>query len=277
MAYENFKKLLWSRQIELELPKFTVFKNDCDFKFEGEIKKGARLKILGVSRPTIKAYTNGQEIDAAETVPDASVYLDIDQADYVNYEVGDVDKAQMQEGLMEALSTETTRGFAEKEDSFIAKLCGENAGGYSASTAVATEADAKKLVDSAIVYLWTKGVKVGRDSVTMYLSPWFYMLFQNKIIDLKTSNDTLISQGVLGMYNGVKIKMSNNLYNDNTDDYIVIKTSKAVAYANGIDELEAYRPEKKFADAIKGLNVYGGKAVRPKEMYVIKAREAVSA
>jgi hypothetical protein len=118
MAYENFKKLLWSRQIELELPKFTVFKNDCDFKFEGEIKKGARLKILGVSRPTIKAYTNGQEIDAAETVPDASVYLDIDQADYVNYEVGDVDKAQMQEGLMEALSTETTRGFAEKEDSF---------------------------------------------------------------------------------------------------------------------------------------------------------------
>ncbi len=77
MAYENFKPLVWSKHIELELPKFTVFKEDCDFKFQGEVGKGKRVKILGVSRPTIKKYIPNQDIEPPETPPDTSVYLDI--------------------------------------------------------------------------------------------------------------------------------------------------------------------------------------------------------
>ena len=67
------------------------------------------------------------------------------------------------------------------------------------------------------------------------------------------------------------ILISNQLYNDGTDDHIIVKTSKAIACCNGIDKLEPYSPEKSFMDAIKGLNTYGAKVVRPKELYVIKA------
>ena len=83
----------------------------------------------------------------------------------------------------------------------------------------------------------------------------------------------LISRGVAGMYDNCKVKMSNNLYNDGTDDYMLVRTNRAIAFAGGIDETEAYRPESYFADAVKGLNVYGGKIVRPKELYVIKAHK----
>jgi len=273
MSYANFKPTVWSKHIQHELEKLLTFKADCDYKFEGEAGQGKRVKILGVGRPTIKTYTPGVEIDGAETPADTSVYLDTDQYKYFNYGVDDVDKAQAVPGLMEALSEETTRAMAELEDAHIAEVCALGAGVYSSSAAITTAAAAKAAVDKAFVALWNNGV-TAKDKVTLYLTPWFYSLFQDKLVELKTDNDNLIAKGVLGLYNSANVKMSNNLYNDGTDDYMIIKTSKAVAHCNGIDGLEAYRPEKSFMDAIKGLNTYGTKVVRPKELYVIKARKS---
>lgn len=269
MSYSNFKPTVWSKYIQLELPKFTVFKQDCDFKFEGEAKKGKRVKILNVGKPTIKDYVPGTDIDSPETVPDASTYIDIDQYKYFNYGMDNIDEAQAMEGVMEALQEETTRGLAEKEDTFCAEQIAKNAGYKSASTQVNTSDLAKSEIDKLFVKLWKNGVS-SKDNITLYLTPEIYSLFQDKLIKLKTDNDKLISDGVLGMYNGAKVKMSNNIYNDGTDDYIILKTSKAYAYCNGIDKLKPYEPEKGFAEAVKGLNTYGGKMIRPKECAVLK-------
>ena len=38
--------------------------------------------------------------------------------------------------------------------------------------------------------------------------------------------------------------------------------------------VEPYRPEKQFGDAVKVLDTYGAKVVRPKEIYVIKAHQS---
>lgn len=271
MAYNNFKPLVWSKHIQHELPKFTVFEQDCNYKFKGEAKKGKTVKILGVGRPTIGDY-DGSPIGAPETIPDSSVHLLIDQAKFFNFMVDDVDEAQATEGLMPALMEESTRAMAEQRDSYIAGLCARNPGKASASLAVTTEKAAKAAVDEAFVYLWDQGVST-KDKVTLYLTPWFYTLFKNQLVELKTNNDSLIARGVLGMYNNANVKMTNNAYHDGTDDHLIIKTSKAVAFCGGIDEVEAYRPEELFSDAVKGLNTYGGKVVRPKELYVIKAHK----
>ena len=270
MSYANFKPTVWSKFIEKELKKITVFKQDCDFKFEGEAKKGERLKILGVGRPTIKKYIPNSDIDGPETPQDTSVYLDVDQFDYFNYYVDNIDKAQSIEGLMPALQEEATRALAEAEDTYCAEQIAKNAGKIFASAQIDTADKAITAVDKAFVELWNNGVTT-KDKVTMYVSPWFYNLFKSKLIDLKTANDNLIKDGILGYYNSAAIKMTNNIYNNGTDDHIIIKTSRAFAYANGIDQLVPYSPEKRFGDAVKGLNTYGSKMVRPKEAVVIKA------
>ena len=272
MSYANFKPVVWSKYIQHELPKFTVFKQDCDFKFEGDAGQGKRVKILNVGRPTIKKYIPNKDIDPAEKIPDASTYLDIDQFDYFNYGIDDIDKAQSMDGVMEALQEETTRGMAEQEDIFCATQMAKNAGYKTESTEISTAEEAKAAIDKLFVKLWNQGVST-KDKVTMYLTPWFYSLFQNKLIELKTNNDELIAQGVLGLYNNAKVKMTNNAYNDGTDDYIIVKTSKAFAYCNGIDKLKPYEPEKGFAEAVKGLNAYGGKMVRPKECAVLRCHQ----
>ena len=275
MSYENFKPTIWSKYIQDQLPKFTVFKNDCDFKFEGEAGKGKKVKILGVSRPTIRTYVPGTDIAAPETPADSSVYLDINQYDYFNYGVDDIDKAQSVDGLMSALSLEATRALAEKEDAYIAEQLGTSAGYKSTSTLITTTEQAKAAIDALFVQLWNNGVS-GKDELCLYLTPWFYDLFEQRLVELKTANDTQIAKGIVGMYRGAVVKMSNNIYNDGDDDYIVLKTTKAFAYCNGIDDVKAYCPEKRFMDAVKGLNAYGGAMVRPKECAILKAHNVTA-
>ena len=39
-----------------------------------------------------------------------------------------------------------------------------------------------------------------------------------------------------------------------------------------MNKVEAYRPDKRFADAVKGLHVYGMKVVRPAALALLTAR-----
>lgn len=272
MSYANFKKTIWSKYIQTELPKFTVFKNDCDFTFEGEAKKGERVKILGIAAPTIGTYTPGVSIGNPETPADSSAYLTIDQYKFFNYAIEDIDKAQTN-GIMPALSSEATRALAEVEDSFCAEQIAKGAGYKKASSSVTSEAAAVAVIDALFVKLWEKGVSA-KDKVTIYVTPWFYNLFKGKLISLHTDNDKIITTGLVGAYNNANVKISNNIYNDGTDDHIIVKTSKGFAFANGINEVEAYRPDGLFCDAIKGLDTFGGKAVRPEQIAVAKVHNS---
>ena len=50
--------------------------------------------------------------------------------------------------------------------------------------------------------------------------------------------------------------------------FCMLRTSKAIAYAETLRKVEAYRPEGAFQDAIKALYVFGAKIVRPEQLYV---------
>ena len=272
MAYNNFKPEIWSHKIQHDLPKFTVFEQDCNYKIDGEVKQGATVHILGVTRPTIGKYT-GASIGSPEALEGTKTTILIDQAPYFNFGVDDVDRAQSIPGVMENLMEESTRAMAEERDKFIAGLAAE-AEYASASTAVTSKTTAKSAIDKAYVQLLEQGVKVGRDKVTMYLTPKFFMHFADHVLETKTQNDKALATGEIGKYMGMTIKLTNNAFNDGTDDHIIIKTDKAIAFASNINEVEAYRPQDLFMDAVKGLNCFGGKIVRQKELYVVKAHYA---
>lgn len=76
------------------------------------------------------------------------------------------------------------------------------------------------------------------------------------------------------MYNNVVVKMSNNVATaaSGTEDKIMLRTERAIAFVNPMTHTEAYRPETKFADAVKGFVLYDAKIVRPKELIVINAK-----
>lgn len=269
--YKSFKPTIWSKFIEQTLGKYTVFENDCNYRFKGEVGKGKTVKILGVTRPSIGDYT-GEKIADPEVFDGVEQELKIDQAKYFNFMIDDVDEAQSVEGVMEAFIDEASKAMAECRDSYIAEIIAKGADEDMVSEYTFADMDkteVKAAIDKGIQKLWENGVSQ-KDDITIYLNPAMYLLFQEYITETKTDNDEAIASGILGNYAGAKVKMSNNFYNEEGTEYLFIKTKKAVAFASGIDETEAYRPEGLFSDAVKGLNTYGGKVIRPREMYVIK-------
>lgn len=270
MAYGNFKQTFWSKHIQHELEKRAILAEFTNKEFTGEAKFGNKVKILGVGRPTIGSYV-GTTIGTPETIEDSSVFLEINQAPYFNFMVDDVDKAQSTPGLMEALLEEATIAMGLNIDSYIAGLA-VNAGTLSSSTQINSAATAVAAVDAAIMALREADVAIDAD-VVLEIPPFVYRWLKEKYITLDTSNSEMLKKGIVGYYDGARVRVTNNLYNDLTDYYCMARTKKAIAYVNQIDKVEPYRPDGLFSDAIKGLNLYGAKVVRPKELYVIKAHK----
>lgn len=270
MAYGNFKQTFWSKHIQHELEKKAILAEFCNKEFQGEVKQGNQVKILGVGRPTIGNYT-GASIGDPETVEDSSVFLTIDKAKFFNFMVDDIDKAQSVPGLMESLMEEATIAMNLQIDTDIAALA-VNAGTKSATTQINSAATAKTAIDAGILALRENDVPITAD-VVLEIPPLVYQWMKDKYIELDTANSEMMKKGIMGFYDNVRVRVSNNLYNDGTDYYAMIRTKKAIAYVNQIDEVEPYRPQGLFSDAIKGLNVYGMKVSRPKELYAIKCHK----
>lgn len=266
----NFKPTYWSKYIQTELAKDLVIANWCDYRFEGEIKQGERVKIVGAVRPTINTYVPGTDI-TIETLADNAQYLDIDYADYFAFEVDDIEKAQSKPEYLEAQFAEAKKALAEKEDATIAKVAADGAltNMKSSSLDISAQTSPTDSIDDGLVKLYKNNVST-KEVLAADLNPEHITLIRSKLQSLFTDNVEYIKMGAIGKYNNVMLRLSNNLYNDGTDDYELLRTKKAVAVANQIDKVETARKEKGFASIIKGLNVYGAKVVRPKELYVIK-------
>ena len=268
MAYTNFKQTIWSKQIQLDLAKLMVFREICNTKFQGEAGRGKIVKIVGISKPTVKNYIPGTAIDEAETPADTSMELLINQYKYTNFLVDDVDAAQAHTDIMKSLMSGSADKHAEVADSYSSGLVKE-AKNVKTKT-IATPEEAKAAIDEAFVALWEEGVKTGKDTYIV-VSPWFYSLFKNSLTEVLTNNVEMVERGIFGMYNGAYVKMSNNLAKDGDADCIAVMTKDAIAYADGIEEVEAYRPQNSFSDAVKVLHTFGAKVVRKEQLVCIKA------
>ena len=292
MAYEKFIPELWSEAIQRELEGSYVFAEDCNRQWEGDVKKkGDTVHILGVGKPSIKSIafkdesgnrTTNTTIDEPEEIADSEVILVIDQIRYFNYMVGDIDKAQAVGGLMDALSKETSEALADNVDQYIAGFAVDSEVDdlYDDAQEV-TKDNVLDILDEAIQKLYENDVKNSTE-VVVTISPRFYTLFKQAYINADTNNSAMLKNGKVAMYGNVTVKMSNNVHKTKSSDdattkdvdNIMIRTKRAIAFAQPLTHTEAYRPERKFADAVKGFILYGAKVVRPKEIININVKYA---
>ena len=272
MAYDNFKETIWSKAIELALKKRCVLEEGCNRQYQGEVGEGKRVKILGAARPTVSTYFPGTNINSPEKPADTGIYLDVDQYKYVNFMVDSVEAAQSDADIMGAITEGAADAISEIRDAYVGGIA-KDADQHSASLTIDSEEDAAEAVDAALVALWTKGVR-NSDDIRIECSPWFYDVLTNRIIALSTNNTGIIANGEVGKYKGAHVIMSNGIFNDDNDDYIMVRTKKAIAFAGGIHRVVPYEPELQFGEAIKILDTFGARLVRQDELYVIKAHKA---
>ena len=287
MSYSNFIPQVWETGINRDLERKCVFAEDCYRKYEGAVKRqGESVTVTGIGKPTIyaldKSDRNG-EIAAAERVESTSVVMPINQIAYFNYEVGDVDEAQAKDGIMEALHEETTEGLANKIDAYIASLAKSAEAKVLGTTKCVTgvagsnEKNVLDILDEIQENLLLNDVADSTE-IVVTVDPKFFTRFRKEYRVADTDNSKLLKNGKVYYYNGMQIKVSNNVAAGTATiggssanvRYIMARTKRAIAYVKPMTHTEAYRPEKKFADAVKGFVLFDAKIVRPKELFVYK-------
>ena len=274
MSYANFVPKIWAKAIERELERKLVFAEDCNRQYEGDVKQmGDTVKILGVGKPTISKQKGGSIIlPDAENVEDTSVEMQINTVAYFNFLVDDIDKRQAVGGLMDALNTEATQELASEMDKDIAALAGTRDAKKLYSNYKAVNADnVLGTLDLALQMLQENDVPADAKIVAT-VPPWFLTHLRTAYTKLDTDNSDLLKNGKVGRYNNILIKMSNNVYSTASGSNIMVRTERAVAFANPLTHTEPYRPEKRFSDAVKGYVLYGTKIVRPKELMILNVK-----
>jgi hypothetical protein len=280
----NFIPTVWAARLLVALEKALVYAQDgtVNRDYEGEIKEsGNTVKIGSIGDVTIGDYVKNTNITDPEILTDAEQSLLIDQSKYFNFYVDSVDRAQQNVNVMDEAMRRAAWALREKADTYMAGIM--EAAVLAANKIGSTTTPKVPTKDDAYEYLVDLGVLLDEsdtpiDGRFVVVPAWFHGLLLKDERFVKTgssSADRALANGQVGEAAGFKILKSNSVPNTTGTKYkILAGHAVATAYAEQIVDLQTYKPEKRFGDAVKGLHVYGAKVVRDKCLAVLIANKA---
>jgi hypothetical protein len=282
VSLDAFAPEIWSARLLFRLTKAHVFGQPgvINRDYEGDIQNaGDSVRIQAIGPVTIGSYTKNTNIASPETLTDAESTLLIDQAKYFNFQIDDIDKRQAQIALMDAAMREAADGLSDVADTYLAGRYTE--AGTSVGTGGAPKTDLGTS-GKAYEHLVALGVELDQtnppsDGRWAIVPPWFYgkLLLDDRFVKAGTAtSDAVLRNAQVGEAAGFTILKSNNVSNNGTTYRVMAGHPLAWSMAEQIRSVEAYRPESRFADALKGLHLYGAKVVRPEQLSVLYANVA---
>ena len=273
MAITTFIPELWSARLLYALEKSHVATNLVNRNYEGVIaNQGDTVHINSIGAVTVKDYTRNSNIADPEVLTTSDQTLEIDQAKYFNFQVDDVDKAQISGDIIDTAMGRSAYALADVSDAFLLKTI---ANGVASANKIGAKANLTALTASNVYENIVKmrtlldKANVPTTGRTIVVPPEVYALLLLDDRFAKSGSDSgqnALLNGMVGRVAGFDVFMSNNCVSgtdggSGSTPYFVITAQVAAAttYAEQIIKTEAYRMEKRFADAVKGLHVYGAK------------------
>ena len=273
MAITTFIPEIWSARLLYALDKAHVATNLVNRNYEGVIaNQGDTVHINSIGAVTVKDYTKNTNIADPEVLTTSDQTLDIDQAKYFNFQVDDVDKAQISGEIIDTAMGRSAYALADVSDAFLLKTIANGAasankiGAKTTLTALTASNVYENIVKMRTLLDKANVPTTGR---TIVVPPEVYALLLLDDRFAKSGSDSgqnALLNGMVGRVAGFDVFMSNNCVSgtdggSGSTTYFVITAQVAAAttYAEQVIKTEAYRMEKRFADAVKGLHVYGAK------------------
>ena len=264
MAITNFIPTIWSENLITSLNNQYVGVANCNRDYEGEIKqRGSSVKICDIGNITIGDYTKDTDMNLPQELSDSLVELVIDKAKYFNFQVDDIDKTQCSPKLLEAAMRNAANALSNEADKYVYSLHND------ASNEISLTAPGDSIVEhilKAKEVLYYNNVS-NPDDVVIEVAPEVATKLIMEQMDNFSYNNDIITSGCIGNIAGSKVYVSNNIERSEGGGYCcLVRSKRAIAFAEQLSEIEAYRPETRFADAVKGLHLYGAKVVHPNEL-----------
>lgn len=280
----DFIPTVWAARLLTALNGSLIYgqANVCDRSYEGEIRSaGDTVKIASIGDVTIGDYTKDTDIADPEVLTDDEQTLNIDRQKYFNFYIDSIDRAQQNVNVLDEAMRRSAWALRDKADRFIAGIMyaqadAANTIGSNVSPKVPTKDDAYEyLVDLSTMLDEANVPLTGRFVV---VPAWFHglLLKDERFVAMGSkASDSRLANGEVGEAAGFAILRSNNVPNTDSSKYkIIAGHAIATAYVEQILDIQSYKPEKRFGDAVKGLHVYGAKVVRPAALAVLTANKS---
>jgi len=278
MGVASFIPQIWSARLMDALEKAHVATNLVNRDYEGQITaQGDRVIINSIGDITVRSYTKNTDIADADDLTTIDQSLIIDQAKYFNFQVDDIDKVQTAGDLVDKAMSKASYKLADVSDQYILGLMvsGVDSGNKLAGTALTANNIYEK-----IIALRTKLDKANVPTASRFivLPPEAYaLLLQDSrfVAGGGAQAEDAVRNGYVGKVGGFDVYESNNCpvtaVSGTNYTNIIAGVASATSYAEQIVETEAYRMEKRFSDAVKGLHVYGAKVTDGTRLAVLPA------
>ena len=269
---------IWSARILAKLEKQLIFAQPgvVNRDYEGDIRAdGDRVHVHSFGDPTVSDYVKNSTTITYEQLTDSRVTLLIDRSKYFAFSIDDIDAAQMRPELIDAASDRAAYQLAEVADSYIAGLySGASTSGpdntIETSQFTATNVY-QKFVDLAVLMDQVNLPAGGRYVV---VPPWVKGLLLHNSTFVTASKPDAVLNGQVGQIAGLNILVSNNVKTTGTSpvvSHMMAGHASALAYAEQIVNVEGLRLEGSFADAVRGLHLYGAKVLDGARLFDLQA------
>ncbi|OWT55266.1 phage major capsid protein [Candidimonas nitroreducens] len=284
---------VWSGKLIEKFYDATVLAAISNTDYEGEIKKfGDKVKIRTVPTAAIRDYTRNTDI--SYDMPDGDVIdLEIDKGKYYAAQIDDVSAYQQDVKVMDKWATDASEQMKIAIDTDVLAATytqvdshnkGATAGRIASNLNMGTSAAPRSVSSTTILdAIVDAGQVLDEQNIPeqgRFLIVPAWALSRIKKSDLKDASLTgdgqsILRNGRVGMIDRFTLYLSNLLPSatvnlgtsgapNNVKAFHLLAGHKnGLTFASQMTEMEKLRLEKRFADAVRGLQVYGYKVIDP--------------
>ena len=275
MALTNFLPEIWSKKLLKIFDKTVVMANLVNRDFEGEISAaGDVVHVRTFGDVTVNDYTRDMTI-SFQSLTDPMVDLTIDQQKYFAFKVDDLNKAQADINILEGYAGRAAMAIRNVVDT---RLLGHHANVDSGNVIGTDMAPIALTKDNIYGYITQLGELLDDDNIdsegrNLVITPKCKtLLLQSTEFTRATSlGDNVIQNGYIGNVAGFAVHVTTNITPVSDVVNLMAFTRDFISFASQVSKVETVRPYNMFADAVKGLYLYGSKVMLPKAGAVLKA------
>ena len=278
-----FSPVIYSKKIIKAFRKASVVDDITNTDFAGEITNfGDTVAIIREPDVTVAAYVRGQQL-TSQMLDDDSISMVVDKANQFQFAVDDIEKKHSHVNFQELATSRAAYKLVDTYDSDILTYID---GQVASAMMYGSKATSAGLVDLGFdtgevspldamnrLKRFMDEANMPQDNRWIVADPYFWELMgdeDSKLLnhDWTNSGENLLRNGKVtdGQIRGFKCYMSINVPTGTvqgaTYRVLLAGHKSAVCTANQIAKTESFRSQNSFSDVVRGLHLYGRKAIR---------------
>lgn len=283
-----FLNEVWATRLLMDLEAESVYKQRGNQNYQQDASNANKVHIGRMTADiAVSDYAKNTDISAPQVLTDSDIVLEMTEQKYFNFYVDDIATAQIKPNFMSEAMRKSAIAIAQTIDTKVSITL--NTGVIGANQLSVDIDDTATVSEAGTAFLTVMSdlkTKMRLANISKSITPWAvlspgwldvlekYFLLEGKTgIFLPGTSEQVLRSGFLGNLLGIDLYWSNRTpQNVNTGalkDIILAGTTDAFTYADNVTETIAYRPEKRFGDAVKGLYVYGTKITETAQLFRI--------